>query len=227
MLAYRSSDEGKTWQGPTVAWDAPHGMHGFIPLVPRGSERIYCFGTEPIAAERRGPEDCPIGFRCSGDDGETWSDVTLIRPQNDPTFKGMSVMRMCETDNGTWLLGSHINAGWRENRLPDGTRTAKTYEYLLRSKDQGRTWQILPDAYPNGWTLPSTQGGRLEEGRPINVGGGEVLFVLRTLEGHLWSMRSMDHGQTLPGSRFQPQTITPINGAAGEEQTARRPTEAA
>ena len=48
MLAYRSSDGGKSWRGPTVAFDIDYNQHGFIPLIPKGSQRIYAFGTQPI-----------------------------------------------------------------------------------------------------------------------------------------------------------------------------------
>ena len=74
----------------------------------------------------------PIGYRYSDDDGRIWSEVRIIRPKNDPDFRGMSVMRMTETDSGTWLLGSH-EADW--SYIPIMTR-----QYLLRSEDQGRTW---------------------------------------------------------------------------------------
>ena len=48
MVAYRSADRGKTWTGPKTAWKLPYNQHGFVPLVPRGSKRLYAFGTEPI-----------------------------------------------------------------------------------------------------------------------------------------------------------------------------------
>ena len=36
----------------------------------------------------------------------------------------------------------------------------------------------------------------MDEGRPINLGGGRVLMLARTPEGHLWALRSEDDGQT-------------------------------
>ena len=117
MLAYRSKDKGHTWQGPVVAFDIDYDQHGFVPLIPRGTNRIYAFGTQPIPGlytrEHGLHENAPIGFRWSDDDGHTWSDVELIRPVNDPGFTGMSVMRMCETDAGAWIIGSH-EADWTD-----------------------------------------------------------------------------------------------------------------
>jgi len=55
---------------------------------------------------------------------------------NDPDFRAMSVMLMCETDDGTWLLGSH-EGDW-------SYRPLMTRQYVLRSEDQGKTWTVLP-----------------------------------------------------------------------------------
>ena len=192
MLAYRSTDKGQSWSGPAVAFTDPPSHHGFIPFIPRGSKRLYAFGTQPIPG-RIGEgaqglqENCPIGFRWSDDDGRSWSPVTLVEPKNDPGFTGMSVMRMCETDSGAWLLGAHDGRWLRD------PRRVITRQYILRSDDRGRSWTVLPGARPHGWFVK--QFDRMEEGRPINVGDGEVLALLRTPEGHLWETRSRDDGQ--------------------------------
>ncbi len=190
MLAYRSSDQGRSWQGPSVAFDIPYSQHGFIPLIPRGTQRIYAFGTQPIPGkwthENGQRENAPIGYRWSDDDGHTWSEVKLIEPLNDPGFRGMSVMRMTETDAGTWLLGSHL-ADW-------SVKPFKTMQYLLRSEDRGQTWTVLPGARPHGWTAEGFD--RMDEGRPLNLGGGRVLFMSRTPAGKLFTAWSADDGKT-------------------------------
>ena len=117
------------------------------------------FGTQAIPALQEGKENAPIGFRFSDDDGYTWSDVHLIKPENDPNFKGMSVMRMCETASGVWLLGSH-EATWQENKL------LSTRQYVLRSTNQGKTWTVLPHPRPRGWCRPlRAKGGWTKAGR--------------------------------------------------------------
>jgi Neuraminidase (sialidase) len=120
--------------------------HGFIPLVPRGSKRIYAFGTQPLFGSMQDKENFPIGSRYSDDDGRTWSKPQLIRPLNDPGYQGMSVMRMCETDRGTWLLGTH-RADWTVKPL-------HTSLYLSRSSDRGKTWMLPPGKRPGGWEVP-------------------------------------------------------------------------
>lgn len=190
MLAYRSSDGGKTWRGPTVAFDIDYNQHGFIPLIPRGSTRIYAFGTQPVwdlyTRERGLNENAPIGYRYSDDDGHHWCEVRIIRPANDPGFRGMSVMRMCETDAGTWILGSH-EGDWSYKPL-------MTRQYVLRSEDQGKSWELLPGPRHAGWYVAGFN--RMDEGRPINLGSGEVYMMLRSAEGHLWNTRSLDDGKT-------------------------------
>ena len=95
-------------------------------------------------------------------------------------------MRMTETDQGTWLLGTH-EADWSKKPL-------QTHLYLLRSTDRGMNWSLLPGPRPHGWQAPGF--GRMDEGRPISLGGGRVLFMMRTPAGHLWASRSEDDGLT-------------------------------
>ena len=193
LVAYRSKDKGKTWEGPTVPFDIDYNQHGFIPLIPKGTNRIYAFGTQPVwnlvDYEPQKPglaENAPIGYRYSDDDGYTWSEVRIIRPKNDPLYRGMSIMRMTETDNGTWLLGTH-----------EGDYTFKplmTRLYILRSEDQGKTWELLPGRRHSGWYAKGFN--RMDEGRPINLGGGKVFFMNRTAAGYLAGAWSDDDGKT-------------------------------
>ncbi|MXZ41281.1 MAG: hypothetical protein F4Z18_05780 [Caldilineaceae bacterium SB0666_bin_21] len=43
MLAYRSRDRGRTWDGPDPAFYINYSQHGLNPLHPAGSERVYAF----------------------------------------------------------------------------------------------------------------------------------------------------------------------------------------
>ncbi len=199
MLAYRSPDKGQTWCGPTVAFTIDYNQHGFIPLQPTDSRRLYAFGTQPQwGMYNRADglhENAPIGYRFSADSGRTWSEAHLIRPDNDPEFRGMSVMRMCETERGTWLLGTH-EGDW-------SYRPLLTRQYILRSEDQGESWELLPGKRHGGWhTAPL---GRMDEGRPLAVAGDEVYLLVRTPTGYLWDSRSLDDGRTW--SEFQPTSM--------------------
>jgi len=201
LQSYRSTDGGKTWVGPKEAFPGiTYSQHGFIPFIPKGSKRIYAFGTQPDPTQgydwKNGQqENAPIGFRSSDDDGKTWSAPTIIHPVNDPDFKGMSVMRMTETDAGTWLIGSHTS-DW-------SVKPITTRQYLLRSEDKGKTWEVLPGKRPNGWTVEEFQ--RMDESRPLNLGGGQVLLMARTPAGSLFISRSKDDGKTW--SKFEPTPL--------------------
>ncbi len=167
LLAYRSSDKGMTWHGPTVpyGWEVSH--RAFIPLVPHGSSRIYALGSHTM----RSPN--PLGYRYSDDEGYTWSDLMLIEPE----FSGTGVIQMCETEAGSWLMGFH------RARILRGEK-----------QNERRVWTCVPlnrpsDGYSNkvGWDM--------DELRIISGIGSEVLAFARTREGHLWMMRSEDDGK--------------------------------
>ncbi len=133
LVAFRSSDGGESWHGPRVAFAIDYNQHGFVPFIPRGGSLLHAFGTQPIwdryRRDRGRRENAPIGYRRSHDDGHTWGDVRLIEPDDDAGFTGMSVMRMCETEAGSWLIGSH-EADWSHRPL-------QTRQYVLRSEDEG------------------------------------------------------------------------------------------
>jgi len=195
LVAFRSEDRGGSWNGPTRPIDIDYNLHGFVPFVPERTEvnpgkRIYCFGTQPIwglhSREHGLHENAPIGYRYSDDDGSHWSEVRLIRPTNDPGFTGMSVMRMDETHKGTWLIGAH-EGDWSYSPL-------MTRQYILRSEDQGMTWELLPGPRHGGWH--AAVYNRMDEGRPISLADGRVLLMARTPEGHLWQAWSEDDGKS-------------------------------
>lgn len=98
----------------------------------------------------------------------------------------MSVMRMSETDFGTWLLGTH-EGDWSYKPL-------MTRQYLLRSEDQGESWELIPGRRHGGWHAPPY--GRMDEGRPLPVGEGEVYLLARTPSGRLWDSRGFDDGRS-------------------------------
>ena len=186
ILLYRSTDHGKTWRGPGVAWNLAYNQHAAVPLIPKGANRIYCFGTEPAPGDFDGRENAGLAMRFSDDNGFTWSAPQRINPANDPGFQGMWCINAAQTERGTWLIAPH-EGDW--SRRPLRTRL-----YVLRSEDRGRTWQAAPDKRPNGWFWPGSD--RMDEGRPLALDGGNVALFTRTTEGHIWSLRSKDDGRT-------------------------------
>ncbi len=190
IVAYRSSDNGATWSGPTAPWVADYCEHAFNPLIPRGGKRIVAFMTDFHPDFIRLPHTGMLGIRTSEDDGLSWSDVRRVSPANDPDMRGVYHMQGCETDSGAWLLGTYTIATPRTG----GPMERIDHQYVLRSEDRGESWQLLPGPRPSGWRLEPWQ--RMLEGRILNAGGGEYLMLTRTPEGHLWQLRSSDDGRS-------------------------------
>jgi hypothetical protein len=202
ILLYRSKDKGKTWIGPTLATTIPYNQHAWVPLVPKGSKRIYVFGTEPAPGDFDCFEDAGIAFRFSDDDGYTWSQPHRIRPENNPNYQGMWCINMTETGNGHWILAPHNGAYGPVPGKPHSTRLLGTWLHALRSEDQGRTWTLTPGPTTAGWQWPPAH--RMDEGRPLALEGGRVVLFSRTEEGHIWQLRSADEGKTWSTPRPTP-----------------------
>jgi hypothetical protein len=190
ILLYRSKDKGKTWLGPTLPAHIPYNQHAWVPLVPKGSKRIYVFGTEPAPDNFTPPENGGIAFRYSDDSGYTWSAPQRIQPGNDPGFQGMWCINATETEEGAWLLAPHAG-GYNS---ADHYALRGTWLYALRSEDQGKNWTLLPGPRPQGWQWQPAN--RMDEGRPLALGNGRAVLFARTEEGHLWQLRSQDDGKT-------------------------------
>jgi len=207
IISYRSSDRGRTWQGPTVVCpSAPWGSHAAVPFRPgngaNNGQRIYLMATEPtMDPAKLDSEVNTLGIRYSDDHGYTWSEVSLVRPTNDPDFLGISAMKPVETARGTWLWGSHTEPF--HNRAAGGFGELVTEQYVLRSEDQGTTWQVYPCPSPHGG-LPGQVGikfPRCEEANFVALPDGRVLASLRTIEGHIWWTESEDDGKTWTPAR--------------------------
>lgn len=186
MVAVRSTDGGRTWNAPTEPWQAPYNQHAWNPLIPSGSSRIYSAAMEAPFDELEQPHNGPLGLRWSDDGGRTWSAPVRIRPVNDPDYKGVCHMQWCELASGTWLLGTYTIS------VRDGQRT--DIQYVLRSEDQGQSWELLPGARPHGLNRPGQR--RVLEGEIVDLGDGAVALYTRSQTGQLWMSRSVDDGRT-------------------------------
>lgn len=85
----------------------------------------------------------------------------------------------------------------------------------FRSSDQGKTWAVGPNPRHGGWCVP--QFNRMDEGRPINLGNGEIYMMIRTCEGHLWATRSTDDGKT-----WEAPAPTPLAEIVAGQTACRR-----
>jgi predicted neuraminidase len=196
--AIRSTDRGRTWSAPRPAWSSPYNQHAANLFQPAGQRRILAFQMEAIWSEIEHPHAAPLAVRQSDDDGETWSEPRLIRPVNDPGYRGVCHMQMAQT-SGAWLLPTYTpidDHGVRRDR-----------QYVLRSTDEGATWTLLPGPRPAGWTVPHS--ARLMEGEIVALGGPKALLYSRESSGHLWEQRTDDDGLTWTAPAPTPRLVHP------------------
>ena len=158
----RSQDQGRTWQfeGP-LHEKAPE--HRFASdylkpmllndgtLIATGYRFLRSDPDEPIASpETNGlqPADNLVSF--SSDEGRTWSVPAVIPTSRPETVEasGPSI----QLRNGTILVAGSLFPLWEDGRRPSGN-----IGVLLRSTDQGRTWDddTLFFEDPSGRCSPS------------------------------------------------------------------------
>ena len=83
----------------------------------------------------------------------------------------------------------------RRHLAPQGSPApVTTRQYILRSDDKGKTWQLLPGKRPGGWCIEKFD--RMDEGTVLSLGGAKAVVFIRTAEGRIWESRSDDDGKT-------------------------------
>lgn len=180
LKAYRSRDQGTTWTGPFIPFGEKEKHHAALPVVPRGSQRIYIFGTQRGAIAGPEPRAKAFGYRYSDDDGHRWSEIKVVRLRDGDLFPGTGVIQMTETESGTFMAGFH------HARILRGTVDV---DYL--------SWSLVSPENP----APETKYYGLDELRVIGLQAPEVLAVARSGDGHLWEMRSLNDGESWAGGR--------------------------
>ena len=200
IFACRSADQGRTWTIPELAWESPYNQHAANLFKPAGQRRIYAFQMEAIWDEIDHPHAAPLGMRWSDDDGDTWLGPEIIRPENDSDFKGVCHMQMDETDEGTWLLPTYTP-------ISDEERIRRDRQYVLRSTDQGKSWELIPGPRPSGWTVLNSN--RLMEGEIVVVDGKRAVLYTRESSGCLWEQWSDDDGRTWTDPKPTPGLVHP------------------
>jgi len=144
VLAWRSTDSGKTWQGPvnvnTVAGSAREGLHGMA-ASPDGT--FYC-----VWLDLRNKKMQVYGAASS--DGTKWEAEKLIYQSPDG-----SVCPCCQPSVAYDLKGG-LHVMWRNDL--DGARDM----YLMTSKDNGSTFSKAAKLGRGTWllnTCPMDGGG--------------------------------------------------------------------
>lgn len=186
LTAYRSSDQGRTWQGPFFPFG--EGRHyGVLPVVPKGSDRLFVFETVKDATVDGRIRTRTFISRYSDDDGHHWSEPEIPRLENGRPYGGLGVIPMSasETAAGTLFAGFHHGSVLR-GALGSG----------------GRVWSAL--TLPKASESETPFSFHLNELQLISPQDSEVIAMARTTEGHLWEARSSDDGKTWSVPRRTP-----------------------
>ena len=175
ILGAYARDDGRTWDRAFVLQDTPR-VSDFDPaFIADGSRTwfIYTAGRHirwPFVkneAAEVGPDSFFIYTRSTEDNGRTWSQPVRIH-------QGGSRSNGIQLTSGELLLPVHALDG----KGPAG---------ILKSIDGGKTWKRFGEV-----TTPHEQ----DEPTIAELAGGEILMVLRTGDGFLWTVKSKDRGET-------------------------------
>lgn len=184
LTAYRSSDQGRTWQGP--AFPFGEGKHlGVLPVVPKGGQRIFVYESLRDLEVDGKVRERTFGFRSSDDDGLTWTAPQILRLEDGSLFGGVGVIpiRGSETEAGTLMAGFH------HSRVLRGELTGDQRKWTLTTLEEKAEPNTPADIFS------------LDELQVLGLSGPRAVAIGRTNEGHLWEMRSGDDGRTWGGKK--------------------------
>ena len=182
IVAYRSTDGGLTWSGPTVISPSGDYQHQCMAATdPNIEGRVYvvwAVAYNPDAVGTGYLDDNTTYVSRSDDSGLTWSDPVKVM---DASF--ISDMRV----------------------LTDGSIIAATTTNTSVSEDGGLTWsEMRPISIPNNtgmWNHPEAKNGLLVSGGSLNMANGPdgSLYHVGVSEpesGQVWLAKSLDKGAT-------------------------------
>lgn len=209
-----SRDGGVTWSKPWKIF--PHSNDPFpksesskVTQLPDG--RLVCLGyrffrddpDKPMGnPETGGLLDDEIFFSISGDEGRTWSEPQIVGCAWGNHVEASAPLTVLQ--DGSWATPITGFAKW------DGTSSGRNCGRLLRSYDQGKTWNddTVCMAFPGDTvTCFEQRMCQTEDGTIIVIGWNEDLVTGQRLPNHI--AFSFDNGKT-----FSDPVSTGIGGQA-------------
>jgi Neuraminidase (sialidase) len=181
ILASYSADDGVTWSKAEVIQDTPR-TSDFDPAHIVDGQRTWFFFTAgrwnkyPSAGPRQGElvgkDSYKLYARHSDDSGKTWSEPRQVMDR--PAY-------------GCRSNGIRLSSG--ELLLPVYSFEPPYSSGVLKSADRGKTWKHYEKV---------ATPGKVGAGEPtiVELRNGDVLMAVRTTDGHFWTARSRDKGDT-------------------------------
>jgi len=189
----RSADGGRTWSEPAVIvdseWDDRNPALGQMP-----DGTIVMAYSEARTYDERGEWDTSAGeyvmfYVLSHDNGATWTEKRLLYPG---AVRGGSpfgrVIMLCDGTALMPIYGGHDPA-WRDRPRADEVKT--TMSAIVRSRDNGRTWEDFSVVSPTGHNEMSL----------VALSDERLIAVVRTDAGSLDQFDSSEAGYTWAGPK--------------------------
>ena len=185
ILSAHSDDQGRTWSPAEVLQDEPR-KSDFDPAFIRDGRRTWFFysvgrwNRYPFVQDQAsnvGIKSFKLYYRWTDDSGKTWSERQLA-------LEGLGI--------GCRSNGIALSTG--ELVLPLHGYVSGVAS-VLKSSDRGRTWRRC------GHVTTATVA---HEPSVAELPSGELLMAIRTRDGHLWTSRSRDKGETWAAAEQSP-----------------------
>lgn len=185
VSAFRSFDDGKTWEGPFLMQPNDGGcMVGSVSLLRLQSGRIL-WG---YARKDTMTNLCRFFVRKSSDEGKTWTREVCATPQM--AYHVVNNDRVKQLSSGRLLVPTAMIPDWRGGFEDMGLE-------VFYSDDEGETWQT------SGQVLHLK--GSAQEPGVIELKDGRVMMICRTTLGQIYKCYSSDGGETF--SQLEPMGV--------------------
>lgn len=176
ISATRSTDGGRTW-GERFTLRENTGAEN---VMSASFVRLASGGLLLFYLEKHSREDLDLLVVRSEDEGQTWSDPTLVTPE--PGYHVMNNARVIQTRDGRLVCPVATT-----ERVWEKGHTFRTVCYL--SDDDGHTWRR------GRGEVAAPKRGAMEPGL-IEKADGRLLQTIRTQTGRQWVSLSADGGDT-------------------------------
>lgn len=188
IVSIQSEDQGRTWSNtPRTILENKGGANVMsVSLLRLKSGRIALFYLV-----KNTWLDCRPHVRFSDDEGETWSEPTLMLEA--PGYFVLNNDRVIQHSSGRLIAPLAFHRARVSDSNSSKAFDSRSIGLWVISDDDGKTWKEAPQ-----WLslpVPSTRSG-LQEPGIVELEDSSLLTFFRTDQGMLYESRSTDRGQT-------------------------------